>query len=68
MADFGLARMLMIPIKTLTREVETLWYRAPEILLGESKYTFSVDIWAIGCVFAELYLRRPLFYGKGYEI
>lgn len=67
-ADFGLARLLMIPIKTLTHEVETLWYRAPEILLGQKRYTFSVDMWAVGCIFAELYMKRPLFLGSGYEI
>ena len=67
-ADFGLARLLMIPIKTLTHEVETLWYRAPEILLGQKRYTFSVDMWAVGCIFAELYMKRPLFLGNGYEI
>ena len=58
----------MIPIKTLTHEVETLWYRAPEILLGQQRYTFPVDIWAVGCIFAQLYLKRPLFLGNGYEI
>jgi serine/threonine protein kinase len=42
----------MIPDKTLTHEVETLWYRAPEILLGQKRYTGAVDIWAIGCIFA----------------
>jgi serine/threonine protein kinase len=51
-ADFGLARLLMIPDKTLTHEVETLWYRAPEILLGQKRYTYAVDIWAVGCIFA----------------
>ena len=51
-ADFGLARLLMIPDKTLTHEVETLWYRAPEILLGQKRYTSAVDVWAVGCIFA----------------
>ena len=67
-ADFGLARLLMIPDKTLTHEVETLWYRAPEILLGQKRYTSAVDLWAVGCIFAELFLKRPLFLGTGYEI
>lgn len=58
----------MIPVKTLTHEVETLWYRAPEILLGQLRYTYAVDIWSIGCIFAELYMKRPLFVGNGYEI
>lgn len=68
MADFGLSRLLMIPVKTLTHEVETLWYRAPEILLGQQRYTFAVDIWAVGCIFAELFIKKPLFLGNGYEI
>ncbi len=67
-ADFGLARLLISPQKTLTHEVETLWYRAPEILLGEQKYTYAVDIWAVGCIFAELFITKPLFLGKGHEI
>ena len=58
----------MIPLKTLTHEIETLWYRAPEILLGQAKYTFAVDMWAVGCIFAELVLKKPLFMGSGYEI
>ena len=67
-ADFGLARLLPIPLKTLTHEIETVWYRAPEILLGQQKYSFSVDIWAVGCIFAELIQRKALFQGNGYEI
>jgi len=53
-ADFGLARAFGIPIKTLTHEIETLWYRAPEVLLGQKQYSLGVDIWAVGCIFAEL--------------
>ena len=44
--------------------VAARWYRAPEILLGSSKYDFSVDMWAVGCILAELYLCRPLFPGS----
>lgn len=51
-ADFGLARVYTIPIKTLTHEIETLWYRAPEVLLGQKEYSLGVDIWAVGCIFA----------------
>lgn len=51
-ADFGLARAFGIPIKTLTHEIETLWYRAPEVLLGQRQYSLGVDIWAVGCIFA----------------
>ncbi|KAJ1608830.1 cyclin dependent kinase A-like protein [Cryptosporidium canis] len=62
-ADFGLSRVLSTPFKTLTREVVTLWYRAPEILLGERNYSSSVDIWSIGCIFIELLIGRPIFSG-----
>uniref|UniRef100_A0A3B5MIC1 Cyclin-dependent kinase 21 n=1 Tax=Xiphophorus couchianus TaxID=32473 RepID=A0A3B5MIC1_9TELE len=61
-ADFGLARIHTYNI-ALTPGVVTLWYRAPEVLLN-SVYMSSVDIWSAGCIFAELFLLRPLF--KGY--
>ena len=63
-----MARYITSFDKALTREVQTLWYRAPEVMLGETKYGFAVDIWSIGCIFAELYLRHPLFYGTSHEI
>jgi len=63
LADFGLARAFGIPIRTYTHEVVTLWYRAPEILLGCKQYSTPVDIWSIGCIFAELVTRMPLFPG-----
>ena len=47
LADFGLARAFGVPIKTLTHEVLTLWYRAPEILLGQKEYSTPVDIWSL---------------------
>jgi serine/threonine protein kinase len=53
-ADFGLARSFTVPLPTLTHEVVTLWYRAPEILLGQKIYTPSVDIWSIGCIYGDL--------------
>ena len=49
---------------SLSDYVAARWYRAPEILLGSSKYEFSVDMWSVGCVLAELYLCRPLFPGS----
>ena len=61
LADFGLARAFNTPIKTLTHEVVTLWYRAPEVLLGQTQYSTGLDIWSIGCIFAELATGRPLF-------
>eukprot|EP01068_Selenidium_serpulae_P008017 Selendium_serpulae@DN4871_c0_g1_i1.p1 len=63
LADFGLARAGLAPGKTLTHEVITLWYRPPELLLGGCKYTESVDMWAAGCVLAELLEGRPIFQG-----
>lgn len=62
-ADFGLARAIGIPVRVYTHEVVTLWYRAPEILLGAHHYCTPVDIWSIGCIFAEMATRRPLFHG-----
>lgn len=62
-ADFGLARAFGVPIKTLTHEVETLWYRAPEILLGQKQYSLGVDMWSLGCIFSEMVEKRPLFMG-----
>lgn len=61
LADFGLARAFGIPIRAYTHEVVTLWYRAPEILLGGTQYACPVDIWSIGCIFAEMVTKRPLF-------
>lgn len=63
LADFGLARSFNVPMRTYTHEVVTLWYRAPEILLGTKFYATGVDIWSLGCIFAEMILRRPLFPG-----
>jgi len=63
LADFGLARALCIPVRVYTHEVVTLWYRAPEVLLGSARYACPIDIWSIGCIFAELVNKRPLFRG-----
>lgn len=62
-ADFGLARAFGIPIRPYTHEVVTLWYRAPEVLLGSQKYSTPVDIWSIACIFAEMITKVPLFHG-----
>ncbi|TFK30581.1 Pkinase-domain-containing protein [Coprinopsis marcescibilis] len=66
-ADFGLARRYGDPVGLggLTQLVVTLWYRAPEILLGATKYSTAVDLWSVGCIFAELLLKEPLFQAKG---
>lgn len=63
--DFGLARRCLSTSKGYTPVVVTLWYRAPEILLGNSNYLPSLDIWSVGCIFAELILREPLFPARG---
>ncbi|XP_014214764.1 cyclin-dependent kinase 2 [Copidosoma floridanum] len=63
LADFGLARSFGIPVRTFSHEVVTLWYRPPEILLGTKMYSASVDIWSIGCIFAEMATKRALFPG-----
>uniref|UniRef100_A0A0D9VNQ8 Protein kinase domain-containing protein n=1 Tax=Leersia perrieri TaxID=77586 RepID=A0A0D9VNQ8_9ORYZ len=63
LADFGLARAFGIPVRTFTHEVVTLWYRAPEILLGSRQYSTPVDVWSVGCIFAEMVNQKPLFPG-----
>lgn len=63
LADFGLARAFGVPLRTYTHEVVTLWYRAPEILLGAKQYATPVDIWSIACIFVEMATGRPLFPG-----
>ncbi|XP_029401734.1 cyclin-dependent kinase 3 isoform X2 [Mus pahari] len=63
LADFGLARAFGVPLRTYTHEVVTLWYRAPEILLGSKFYSTAVDIWSIGCIFAEMVTGKALFPG-----
>ena len=64
-ADFGLARGYGIPTKNYTNEVVTLWYRPPDVLLGSKEYMTSVDIWSIGCIFAEMINGKALFQGTG---
>jgi len=63
LTDFGLARSIGSPNKELTTGVVTRWYRPPEILFGSRFYGEKVDVWSLGCIFAELILRRPLFQG-----
>nr|WJH19571.1 Cyclin-dependent kinase 10 [Euglena gracilis] len=61
--DFGLAREFGIPARPYTPLVVTLWYRPPELLLGDLTYTTGVDMWSVGCIFGELLLMAPLFPG-----
>ncbi len=63
--DFGLARKFGSPLRPYTNLVVTLWYRAPELLLGQETYDPSIDIWSVGCIMAELILKDPLMMGKG---
>jgi len=63
LADFGLARAFGIPVRVYTHEVVTLWYRAPEILLGSAKYSCPIDIWSVGTIIAEMINMKPLFQG-----
>ncbi|KAG5453544.1 Cyclin-dependent kinase 12 [Clonorchis sinensis] len=63
LADFGLARLYVAGDKErpYTNKVITLWYRPPELLLGEERYGPAVDIWSCGCILGEMFTRRPMF-------
>ncbi|CCU77348.1 cyclin-dependent kinase G-1 [Blumeria hordei DH14] len=63
-ADFGMARYFGDPRATLTHLVVTVWYRAPELILGVKDYGTSIDTWSIGCIFGELLAKEPLIQGK----
>ncbi|KYR02636.1 p34-cdc2 protein [Tieghemostelium lacteum] len=63
-ADFGLARQFGSPNKMFSPQAVTIWYRAPELLFGAKSYGPSVDIWSVGCIFAELMLRTPYLPGE----
>jgi len=67
-ADFGLARSVAFneeddSAPVLTEYVATRWYRAPEILLGSTKYTKAVDMWSVGCILGELIIGKAIFPG-----
>lgn len=65
--DLGLARRFDKPLHSLfsgDKVVVTIWYRAPELILGTRHYTPSIDMWAVGCIFAELLSLRPIFKGE----
>ncbi|CCG82220.1 Serine/threonine-protein kinase ssn3 [Taphrina deformans PYCC 5710] len=69
--DLGLARPFYNPIEPLytgDKVVVTIWYRAPELLLGAKHYGPAIDMWAVGCIFAELLVLRPLFKGEEVKI
>lgn len=62
--DFGLARRYGDPLGSYTPLVVTLWYRAPELLFGATKYSSAIDMWSVGAIFAELILNQPIFNGQ----
>ena len=68
LADFGLARMYGTPKTRLSPKAITLWYKPPELLLGASEYSAAADMWSVGCIFAELLLRRPFLQGNQTDI
>lgn len=68
LADFGLARMYGTPKQRLSPQAITLWYKPPELLLGAYEYSSAADMWSVGCIFAELLLRRPFLQGKNSDI
>lgn len=64
LGDFGLGRVFTLPVSKYTHEVVTLWYRAPEILLGSKYYSTGVDMWSVGCILAEMIMGAPVFCGE----
>lgn len=75
--DFGMARAQLIPAScaslqilptaqsaVLTDYITTRWYRAPEVMTSWTEYTTAIDVWATGCIFAEMLLGKPLFPGQ----
>lgn len=63
-ADFGLARPFGAPVRSYSPEVVTLWYRSPDVLLGSKFYSTSIDMWSVGCIFAEMVTGRPFASGN----
>lgn len=62
LADFGLARLYSKDEgRPYTNKVITLWYRPPELLLGEERYSTAIDVWSCGCILGELFAKKPLF-------
>lgn len=62
LADFGLARLYEADERRpYTNKVITLWYRPPELLLGEERYGPGIDIWSVGCILGELFTKKPIF-------
>lgn len=64
LGDFGLAKFYGSPNRIYTHQVVTRWYRSPELLFGARIYGVGVDMWAVGCILAELLLRVPFLQGE----
>ena len=67
LADFGLARAFSVSKgqpNRYTNRVVTLWYRPPELLLGERNYGPAIDMWGAGCIMAEMWTRSPIMQGS----
>ena len=63
LTDFGLSRKFAAPDMKLTKNVITRWYRPPEVLFGAQYYSDKVDVWSLGCIFAEFFYKQPLCKG-----
>lgn len=61
LADFGLAKKASFLQRRKSNAIVSLWYRAPEIILGSEDYFLGVDMWSVGCIFAEVLSKRPVF-------
>ena len=64
LGDFGLSRKISYEKRPYTQEVLSLWYRAPELLMGSNIYDEGIDIWSIGCIFGFMVLKSTLFEGE----
>lgn len=64
LADFGLAKKASFLQRRKSNSIVSLWYRAPEIILGSEDYLLGVDMWSLGCLFGELMQTKPVFYCK----
>jgi cyclin-dependent kinase-like len=65
LCDFGFARGIRVDSNfQYTDYVSTRWYRAPELLVGDAAYSSTIDVWALGCIFAEIFNGLPLFPGE----
>jgi serine/threonine protein kinase len=67
LADFGLAKKASFLQRRKSNSIVSLWYRAPEIILGSEDYLLGVDMWSLGCLFGELMITKPVFYCKSDE-